>query len=159
MLTVLLKKHFHQRWSSRGQTLKFLASKPQVLENCPVLGSRTALFFEPLKFCWKAPETSQKICVHLFLFSSGRNRLKKNFLKTFFAWKKIFNTFFFEIAWKIFLKTFFLENTCACVLGLKRVCPWPRNLFVSLASSLVSSTPPLIFTPRDCKFCELHRIF
>ena len=28
-----------------------LASKPQVLGNCPVLGSRTALFFEPLKLC------------------------------------------------------------------------------------------------------------
>ena len=28
-----------------------LASRPQVLENCPVLGSRTALFFELLKFC------------------------------------------------------------------------------------------------------------
>ena len=32
------------------RSLKTLASKPQVLENCPVLGSRTALFFEPLKF-------------------------------------------------------------------------------------------------------------
>ena len=28
-----------------------LASKPQVLENWPVLGSNTALFFELLKFC------------------------------------------------------------------------------------------------------------
>ena len=45
-----------------------LASKPQVLENCPVLGSRTALFFEQLKFRWKTPETSQKICEHLFCF-------------------------------------------------------------------------------------------
>ena len=27
------------------------ASRPQVLENWPVLGSRTALFFELLKFC------------------------------------------------------------------------------------------------------------
>ena len=60
----------HQRWSPRGrpwprerprgQILKSLASKvkslalasrPQVLENWPVLGSRTALFFELLKFC------------------------------------------------------------------------------------------------------------
>ena len=45
-----------------------LASKPQVLENCPVLGSRTALFFEQLQFCWKTPETLQKICQHLFCF-------------------------------------------------------------------------------------------
>ena len=58
----------HQRWSPRGRPwprghiLKFLAlaskvkslalaSRPQVLENWPVFGSRTALFFELLKFC------------------------------------------------------------------------------------------------------------
>ena len=51
-----------QRWSPRGQILKSLAlaskvkslalaSRPQVLENWPILGSRTALFFELLKFC------------------------------------------------------------------------------------------------------------
>ena len=61
-----------QRWSPRGrpwprgrprgQILKSLAlaskvkslalaSRPQVLENWPVLDSRTALFFELLKFC------------------------------------------------------------------------------------------------------------
>ena len=51
-------KHFsfgraYQRWSPRGQILKSLAlaSRPQVLENWPVLGSRTALFFGMLKFC------------------------------------------------------------------------------------------------------------
>ena len=70
--------HRRQRWSlrrrpwprglPRGHILKALASKPQVLENCPVLGSRTALFFEQLKFCWKTPETSRKICEHLFCF-------------------------------------------------------------------------------------------
>ena len=62
----------NQRWSPRGrpwprgrpreQILKSLAlaskvkslalaSRPQVLENWPVLGSRTALFFGMLKFC------------------------------------------------------------------------------------------------------------
>ena len=64
----------YQRWSPRerpwprgrprGQILKSLAlaskvkslalalaSRPQVLENWPVLGSRTALFFEMLKIC------------------------------------------------------------------------------------------------------------
>ena len=59
-----------QRWSSRGRPwprgrprehilkslalalkVKSLASRPQVLENWPVLGSRTALIFELLKFC------------------------------------------------------------------------------------------------------------
>ena len=45
------------RWSPRGRPwprghiLMSLASKPQVLENWPVLGSRTALFFELLKAC------------------------------------------------------------------------------------------------------------
>ena len=51
-----------------------LASKPQVLENCPVLGSRTALFFEQLKFRWKTPETLQKICEHLFCFPHLEHR-------------------------------------------------------------------------------------
>ena len=51
----------YQRWSPRGrpwprgrprgQILKSLASRPQVLENWPVLSSRTALFFGMLKFC------------------------------------------------------------------------------------------------------------
>ena len=51
-----------QRWNPRERRLPrgyifkslALASKPQVLENCPVLGSRTALFFEWLKFCRSA---------------------------------------------------------------------------------------------------------
>ena len=55
--------HKH-KWSPRGHILmslaskvKFLAlaSKLQVLENCPVLDSRTAVFFELLKFC-RSPE-------------------------------------------------------------------------------------------------------
>ena len=48
-----------QRWSPRGRPwprghiLKSLAlaSRSQVLENWPFLGSKTALFFERLKFC------------------------------------------------------------------------------------------------------------
>ena len=58
-----------QRWSPRGHILKSwaLASRPEIFENWPVLGSRTALFFELLKFCgepekflwrpffWRAP--------------------------------------------------------------------------------------------------------
>ena len=55
--------HYYQRWSPRGRpwpqgrprghNLKSLAlaSRPQVLENWLVLGSRTALFFGMLKFC------------------------------------------------------------------------------------------------------------
>ena len=103
----------HQRWSPRerpwprerprGHIFKSLAlaSKPQVLENCPVLGSRTALFFEPLKFCWKAPETSQKICEDLFLLSSSGNRLKKIF-EDLFCMKKNFEGLFLRLLEKNF---------------------------------------------------------
>ena len=74
-----------QRWSSwprgrpRGHIFKSLAlaSKPQVLENCSVLGSRTALFFEPLKFCWKTPDTSRKVCKYLFCFPQLEHRLSQ----------------------------------------------------------------------------------
>ena len=149
----ILLYSWNQRWSPRGRPwprgrprghiLKSLAlaSRPQVLENWPALGSRTALFFESLKFC---------------------GALEKFFRKRFFV----------EIAWKIFVKTFFFfffffgEHLRLCpwslalassipVLGLESVCPrkgcswpWPRIFFVSLAlalaSSLVSSTPPLV---------------
>ena len=70
----------YQRWSPRGRPwfrghiFKSLASKLQVLENCPVLGSRTTLFFERLKFRWKTPETSRKICEHLFCFAHLEHR-------------------------------------------------------------------------------------
>ena len=91
--TIGFLPHFCQRWSPRGRSwprghilkslalaskVKFLAlalaSKPQVLENCPVLGSRTALSFEPLKSCRKTPETLQKICKHLFCFPQSEHR-------------------------------------------------------------------------------------
>ena len=79
----------YQRWSPpglpwprgrpRGHILKSLAlaSKPQVLKNCPVLGMRTALVFEQLKFRWKTPETSLKICEHLFCFPQLEHRRRQ----------------------------------------------------------------------------------
>ena len=60
--------------------VKFLASKPQVVENYPVLGLKTALFFELLKVCG-APEK----------FFGRRFFLK--IAATFFP-----KTFFFDIA-------------------------------------------------------------
>ena len=42
------------------------------------------------------------------------------------------------------------------VLGLERVCLWPRIFFVSLASSLISSTPTLTIT---LKFEQLTKLF
>ena len=52
---LILCSGLYQRWSPRGHILMFLASKPQALENCSVLGSTTAVFFELLKFC-RSPE-------------------------------------------------------------------------------------------------------
>ena len=53
--------------------------------------SRTALFFEPLKFCWKTPETSRKICKHLFCFPQLEHRLSQAGLPPqlkFHRWQK-----------------------------------------------------------------------
>ena len=86
-----------------------LASRPQILENWPVLGSRIALFFELLKFC---------------------GAVEKFFWKTFFCGDRQKN-FCVDLSFFFFnrLKNF-LESTCACVLG---PWPWPRA-FLSLAS-------------------------
>ena len=91
---------------------------------------------------------------------NARN-LAENLQRPFFwfpqveiAWKKFFeDLFFWDCLKKNFEDLFFLENTCVCVLGLglETVCPWPRNFFVSLASSLVSSTPPLFATSEIAK--------
>ena len=91
-----------------------LASKPQVLENCPILGSRTAVFFE-LKFC--------------------RSR-EKNFWRPLFleiAWKLFWRRLFFR-------RTLALESF---VLGLERACPrkgcpWPRTFLCPWPQALCS---------------------
>ena len=116
------------------------ASKPQVVENCPVLGSRTTLFFELLKFC-RSPE-------EFFWRSFLRRSPEKNF------WRPFFLLFFFFFLRPLAPVSLILD------LGLEHSCPWPReglsseglslalasDFFVSLAlaSSLVSSTPPLL---------------
>ena len=98
------------------------AASPRNLP-CPRLEDGT--IFERLKFRWKTLETLRKICKDLFLVSSSRDRLKKNFLKTFF----------FRLPEQNFVDVFyflFLENTCICVLG---PWPWPREgLPLALAS-------------------------
>ena len=83
----------YQRWSPRGRPwprghiLKSLAlvskvkslalaSRPEVLENWPVLGSRTAIFFELLKFCGAL----EKFFGKRFFVEIAR----KSFVKTFF---------------------------------------------------------------------------
>ena len=111
------------------------ASRPQVLENWPVLGSRTSLFFELLKF---------------------RGALEKFFGKRFFCGDRLKNfcedLFFFGEHLRLCPWSLALASSIP-VLGLERVCPrkgcswpWPRIFFVclALASSLVSSTTPLL---------------
>ena len=82
----------HQRWSPRGRPwprgrprghiLKSLAlaskvkslalalaSKPQVLENCPVLGSRTTLFFEQVEILLEnARNLAENLQISFFVF-------------------------------------------------------------------------------------------
>ena len=72
----VLEDTFWSHWPW-PRSLKSLASKSQVLENCPVLGSRTAGFFEQLKFRYKTSETLQKICEHLFCFPYLEHRRRQ----------------------------------------------------------------------------------
>ena len=119
------------------------ASSPRKFP-CPWFEDST--IFWTLKFFWKTPKASRKICVDLFCNSPS-----------VIAWKKILNPFIY-----IFLRLFFLESTSACVLGpwpraflslassgsvLGKGCPWPwpRIFFCVLGLGLVSLTPPLIF--------------
>ena len=73
------------------EVLGLEASSPRKLP-CPRLEDST--IFEPLKFCWKAPETLQKICKDVFLVSSSRDHLKKIF-EDLFRLKKFFKDLFF----------------------------------------------------------------
>ena len=98
------------------EVLGFEPSSPPKL-TCPRLEEST--MFEPLKFCWKTPETLRKICKDLFWVSSSRDRQKKNFWRPFSPEKIFWRSFFWDRLKKIFVDLFF-ENTCVCVLD-----PWP----------------------------------
>ena len=93
-----------QRWSPQGHNLKSLAlaSKPTRPQKCPVLSSRTALFFDLLKVC----QGHDQFCVVL----KNTRELAKNFLKTFFPGKRLK---FPENLQNFGAKTFFLEITSA----------------------------------------------
>ena len=97
------------------EVLGLEASSPRKLP-CPRLEDRTIIWTAEIK-------------------SENPRNLAENLRRPFFVFRE---RPFFEIAWKTFLKTFFLEYL--------RLCPWPRNFFVflALASSLVSTTPPLV---------------
>ena len=128
-----------QRWSPRRQILKSLAlaSRPQVLENWPVLGSRTALFFGMLKFCGALEKFLGK------RFFSG-DRLK-NFCEDLF--------FFFGEHLRFV--------SLVLGLGLEHSCPWPRECLSSERLSLALASDfflcpwpwPRAFCPR-LHLCE-----
>ena len=118
------RKYNYQRWSPQGRPwprgrprehilkslvskIKSLALRPQVLENWP-LGSRTAVFFELLKFC---------------------GALEKFFWKTFFCGDRLKN--FCE---DFFFVGDRLKNFCEDLFFGKhlRLCPWS----LALASSI-----------------------
>ena len=100
-----------QRWSPRGHILKSLASKLQVLENCPVLGSRTPIFLESLKF-YRSFFVEKLVFLEIFWFCFFEN-----------TWKKKLKTL-------LLLLLFFGEDL--------RLCPCPRNGLSSKRLSLAS---------------------
>ena len=129
-------------------SLKFLAlaSRPQVLENWPVLGSRTAVFFDLLKFC---------------------GALEKFFGKRFFveiAWKIFVKTFFFGDRLKNFCEDlFFLFLFWRALvlvslvhgLGLEHSCPWPRECLCSERLSLALASDFFCVLGLGLKPCVL----
>ena len=135
----------HQRWSPRGRPwpqgqilkslalaskVKSLASRPQVLENWPVLGSRTALFFELLKFC---------------------EALEKLFGKRFFveiARKISVKTFFFLFGDR-------LKNFCDFGEHL-RLCPWSLASRVSVLGKAVLGLGLVFFCVLGLEPCVLN---
>ena len=110
--------------------VKPLALRPQVLENWPVLGSRTALFFELLKFCGALEKFFGK---RLFVEIAC-----KIFVKTF----SFFGEHLRLCPWSLALAS------SIPVLGLESVCPrkgcpwsWPRIFFCVLGLGLEPCVP------------------
>ena len=145
----------YQRWSPRGHSLKSLAlaSKPQVFENCPVLGSRTTLFSNRWNFIGKRQKPCGKSVKTFFLVSSSRDCPKKNFWRPLSPEKKFWRPFF-EIAWKNFWRPFFFWEHL-------RLCPWSlalasRGSVLGLESFLCSWPWPRALCPRLhlCELCE-----
>ena len=118
----------YQRWSPRkrpwprgyilkslalalASKVKSLASRPQVLKNWPVLDSRTALFFELLKFCGAL----EKFFGNVFSWRSPEKFLRRPF---FFFWRAL--------------------ALVSLALGLEHSCPWPRECLSSERLSLAS---------------------
>ena len=145
-----LKTSLASRTSSRThfEVLGLEASSRRKLP-CPRIEDNTIFWTVEISL-ENAKNLAENLRRPFFVFLKWRSP-EKNFLKTFFCLKKFFQDLFFEIPWKKFLKIFFWRTLAPVSLllglGLDRVCPWSwlRNFFVSLASSLVTSTLLLIF--------------
>ena len=100
----------------RGHIFKSLAlaSNPQVLENCLVLGSRIALFFEWLKFC----RSAEKCFSRPFFFGDRR--------------KKIFKTFFLRKTLAFVSLVLGLGFFCVLGLGLEPCVPDSTSVILCL---------------------------
>ena len=130
------------------QVLGLEASSPRKLP-CPRLEDST-IFWTVEILLESARNLAKNLRRPFFVFLKWKSP-EKNFLKIFYVWKKFLKTFFLRLLEKIFWKSSFFWRTLAPVslvlgIGLERVCPWPWNFFVclALASSFVSSTPPLL---------------
>ena len=125
------------------------ASSPRKLA-CPRLEDSTIFWIVKIlwsarKIFWKTffrGDRLKNFCEDLFFFFFWRSPEK-------FLWRPFY---FFGEHWRLCPWSLALASSIS-VLGLESVCPrkncpwpWPRIFFVSLAlaSSLVSSTPPLI---------------
>ena len=115
------------------------ASSPQKLA-CPRLENSTIFWMvKILRSAWT-----------IFWKTFFRGDRLKNFCEDLFFWRSpekfLRRPFFFGehlrlCPWSLAssIPVLGLESVC-----LRKGCPWPRIFFVSLASSLVSSTPPLV---------------
>ena len=124
---------------------------------CPRLEDST--IFEPLKISLEnARNLAENLQRPFFWFLQVEIARKKIFKDLFRLKKKCWEPFFWDCLKKNFENLFFWRTLASVSLvlglGLERVCPWPwpreglslaSKFFVSLAlaSSLVSSTPPL----------------
>ena len=133
---------------------------PQSLKSSKIVLSSARgqhYFLNRWKFVGKCQKLRRKFVKAFFVFLKWKS-LEIKFWRPFSP-EKFFEDLFLWLLEKFFWKPSFFWRTLAPVslvrdLGLERVCPWPwpRNFFVSLAlalaSSLVSSTPPLLY--RAC---------
>ena len=153
----------YQKWSPRGRTWPRGRPRGHILKSLALaLVSKVkslALALRPQVLKSSKIGLSSARGQHYFFNCYNFVERLKNFWKTFFCADRLKNFcedfFFFGEHLRLCPWSLALASSIP-VLGLESVCPrkgcpwpWPRIFFVSLALalSLVSSTPPLLFTP------------